>query len=155
MKEHRRIPGNYKSGTRNFLKDYVKSHSKERLNKGSVCPKSFKTKQGLQNHIHSHMSTKPLHGKFCDAVEDLTRENSKTVPPDKVLGSDLCKFVYWDFRKFACEFCEYRTGTKGQLDKHVVKKHWHSQMASFLNTWGTPDSSTSGILLNSPKVTAM
>ena len=61
------------------------------------------------------------------------------------------EYMNWSV-PFACEFCEYRTDTRAKLYQHAVKKHWHSGMASFLNTWGIPNSSTSGILFNSSKL---
>ena len=106
-------------------------------------------------------------GKSLGMEEDVMKEHRRRIPGNyKTIGPNFLKdyvksqktwttaspkYMHWAM-PFACEFCEYRTGTKAKLYQHAVKKHWHSQMASFLNTWGMPNSSTSGILLNSSKL---
>lgn len=46
----------------------MKSHSKERPHKCTVCERGFKTLTSLQNHVNTHTGTKPYQCRSCPSA---------------------------------------------------------------------------------------
>jgi hypothetical protein len=53
---------------RYLLSRHMKSHSKERPHKCTVCERGFKTLTSLQNHVNTHTGTKPYQCRSCPSA---------------------------------------------------------------------------------------
>jgi len=53
---------------RYLLSRHMKSHSKERPHKCTVCERGFKTLTSLQNHVNTHTGTKPYLCRSCPSA---------------------------------------------------------------------------------------
>ncbi|KAL3858307.1 hypothetical protein ACJMK2_012901 [Sinanodonta woodiana] len=106
---------NYQTIRRNKLERHMDAHDDKRLYTCEVCNKKFVTKSYLNRHVKYHGEK-----KFKCSFEDCSYACVDQVGLNKHIR---LMHTHKDYKPYVCSLCLYKTGLRGNLDKHIRSVH--------------------------------
>ncbi|KAK3585375.1 hypothetical protein CHS0354_004655 [Potamilus streckersoni] len=106
---------NYQTIRRNKLERHMDAHDDKRLYTCEVCNKKFVTKSYLNRHVKYHGEK-----KFKCNFEECSYACVDQVGLNKHIR---LMHTHKDYKPYVCTLCLYKTGLRGNLDKHIRSVH--------------------------------